>query len=247
MKTIPLLFSLLAVTSIAFTGVLGNTQSAYAGGSCQDVDCDPGFVCLEPEGQCVPENGNGGCFEDVDCGMVDACTPEVCDKDTNTCVPGNTMPDCCTADSQCPPDPACFDSFCNTVSNKCEISGQFPGCCLSDAECPPDPLCVDSFCHPVTFTCELSDQFPGCCTSDAECNDGEACTLDFCDVAVTQTCFTEPDPDPVCQPTQVAGELLPLDNSALMIAGLTSMSAWMIPTVLGLAGAGIYLVKFRKQ
>ena len=46
-------------------------------------------------------------------------------------------------------------------------------------------------------------------------------------------------------PTQVAGELLPIDSSALMIAGLTSMSVWMIPTVLGLAGAGVYLVKFR--
>jgi len=43
----------------------------------------------------------------------------------------------------------------------------------------------------------------------------------------------------------VAGELLSVDNSALVIAGLTSMSVWMIPTVLGLAGAGIYLVKFR--
>ena len=43
----------------------------------------------------------------------------------------------------------------------------------------------------------------------------------------------------------LGGELLSLDNSALVIAGLTSMSVWMIPTVLGLAGAGIYLVKFR--
>jgi len=46
---------------------------------------------------------------------------------------------------------------------------------------------------------------------------------------------------------RVAGELLPLDSSALMIAGLTSMTVWMIPTVLGLAGAGVYLVKFRKH
>ena len=45
--------------------------------------------------------------------------------------------------------------------------------------------------------------------------------------------------------TPVAGELLPLDSSALMIAGLTSMTVWMIPTVLGLAGAGVYLVKYR--
>ena len=45
----------------------------------------------------------------------------------------------------------------------------------------------------------------------------------------------------------VAGELLPLNTSALMIAGLTSMSVWMIPAVAGLAGVGVYLVKFRKQ
>ena len=43
----------------------------------------------------------------------------------------------------------------------------------------------------------------------------------------------------------VAGELLSLDNTALFISGLTSMSLWMIPTVAGIAGAGIYLVKFR--
>jgi len=49
----------------------------------------------------------------------------------------------------------------------------------------------------------------------------------------------------VPSPPQVAGELLPIDSSALMIAGLTSSAVWMIPTVLGLAGAGVYLVKFR--
>ena len=43
----------------------------------------------------------------------------------------------------------------------------------------------------------------------------------------------------------VAGELLPLDSSALFLAGIQSMTVWMIPTVLGLAGAGVYLVKFR--
>ena len=46
---------------------------------------------------------------------------------------------------------------------------------------------------------------------------------------------------------QVAGELLPVDSTALFLAGIQSMTVWMIPTVLGLAGAGVYLVKFRKQ
>ncbi len=45
----------------------------------------------------------------------------------------------------------------------------------------------------------------------------------------------------------VAGELLSLDTSALMIAGLTSMTVWMVPAIAGLTGVGVYLVKFRKQ
>lgn len=43
----------------------------------------------------------------------------------------------------------------------------------------------------------------------------------------------------------VAGELLSLDLSSLVIAGLTGSATWMIPALAGLAGAGIYLLKFR--
>jgi len=43
----------------------------------------------------------------------------------------------------------------------------------------------------------------------------------------------------------VAGELLPLDSSALVVAGLASSAVWMIPAVAGVAGAGIYLIKLR--
>ncbi len=48
----------------------------------------------------------------------------------------------------------------------------------------------------------------------------------------------------VCS-SKVAGELLPIDNTALMIAGLSSITVWMVPAVVGLAGVGVYLVKFR--
>ena len=68
------------------------------------------------------------------------------------------------------------------------------------------------------------------CTTDQDCPVGDVC-MDF-----------------VCEPAPpVAGELLPLDSTALMIAGLTSMTVWMVPAVAGLAGVGVYLVKFRKQ
>ncbi|MDH3276694.1 MAG: hypothetical protein OEL77_01435 [Nitrosopumilus sp.] len=43
----------------------------------------------------------------------------------------------------------------------------------------------------------------------------------------------------------VAGELLLLDSSALVIGGLASSAVWMVPAVVGIAGAGLYLVKFR--
>lgn len=43
----------------------------------------------------------------------------------------------------------------------------------------------------------------------------------------------------------VAGELLSLDSSALVVAGLASSAVWMIPAVAGIAGAGVYLVKLR--
>lgn len=47
------------------------------------------------------------------------------------------------------------------------------------------------------------------------------------------------------EPTPVAGELLSLDSTSLVIAGLASSMIWMVPAVAGIAGAGIYLVKVR--
>jgi len=43
----------------------------------------------------------------------------------------------------------------------------------------------------------------------------------------------------------VGGSMLPIDTTALMLAGLQSSAIWMIPTLAGLAAAGFYLVKFR--
>lgn len=43
----------------------------------------------------------------------------------------------------------------------------------------------------------------------------------------------------------VGGTLLPIDNTALLLAGLQTSAIWMIPTLAGLAGAGFYLIKFR--
>ena len=39
----------------------------------------------------------------------------------------------------------------------------------------------------------------------------------------------------------VAGELLPINSTALFLAGLTSSAIWIIPTLTGLAGAGVII------
>jgi hypothetical protein len=43
----------------------------------------------------------------------------------------------------------------------------------------------------------------------------------------------------------VGGELLPLDSTALMLAGLQSSAIWMLPILAGAAGAGAFYIKTR--
>jgi len=52
-------------------------------------------------------------------------------------------------------------------------------------------------------------------------------------------------PCPPPEPPVVGGEVLAINNIALLISGVSLSAVWMIPTLAGLAGAGVYLVKFR--
>ena len=45
----------------------------------------------------------------------------------------------------------------------------------------------------------------------------------------------------------VGGEFLPIDSTALMLAGLQTSAVWILPAVAGLAVTGYYLVKFRSK
>ena len=75
-------------------------------------------------------------------------------------------------------------------------------------------------------------------------NPGEYVVRVAYDERIVETMITYIKPQGKESLTPVAGELLSLDSSALVIAGLSSM-IWMISTVAGLVGAGVYLVKFR--
>ena len=45
----------------------------------------------------------------------------------------------------------------------------------------------------------------------------------------------------------VGGEFLPIDSTALMLAGLQTSALWILPAVAGLAGTGYYLIRFRNK
>jgi hypothetical protein len=45
----------------------------------------------------------------------------------------------------------------------------------------------------------------------------------------------------------VGGELLPISSTALFLAGINTIAVWMVPALAGIAGAGVYLVKFRRN
>jgi len=45
--------------------------------------------------------------------------------------------------------------------------------------------------------------------------------------------------------TRVGGELLPIDTTALVLAGLQTSAIWMLPILAGAAGIGAYYIKTR--
>jgi len=84
--------------------------------------------------------------------------------------------------------------------------------------CDDDNICTIDTCSP-----DLGCIFNPGPENNSPCDDGDACT----DADTCQDGICVGPPNPLCE-EQVAGELLPLDSSALMIAGLTSMSVWMM-------------------
>jgi hypothetical protein len=183
-KTIPLLFSLLAVASIAFTGVLGNTQTAYAG--------------IPPITQCTIEPAEVklqlGLNEESDViRKIITCDNRASDI--------GIQDDCQFNDA--------------SITNIVGISTK-----------------VITFDETVTNLGDTSE---------------EHCTVTIGVIDFFSGNVFEVFQELWINEPQIAGELLPLDSTALFLAGIQSMTIWMVPTVLGLAGVGVYLVKFRKQ
>ena len=58
-------------------------------------------------------------------------------------------------------------------------------------------------------------------------------------------CDFVPSDDPRCAPPKVGGEFLPVDSTALLIAGMSANMSLIAPLVLGIAGASAYLIRSR--
>ena len=123
---------------------------------------------------------------------------------------------------------------------------------------PPTTVCPDDAAIQLGDSTDPSNTGgAGCADSESGCQSvtfSDENSLNVCDAGTIERTWTATDGSgntSSCVQTItiegecVAGELLPLDNTALLLAGIQSMTVWMIPTVLGLAGAGVYLVKFR--
>jgi len=181
------MFSLLAVASIAFIGVLGNTQNAYAGmDAITQCTIEPAEVKL----QLGPNEASETILKTI------------------SCLPNQEIEEV-------------------FVTSDCELILILGG--LVD-EGPFNTATIE-FEEIIQIFEDTSEQH---CTVEFQVDGVFGGSV----IVIQEIWINE---------SQVAGELIPLDSTALFLAGIQSMTVWMIPTVLGLAGAGVYLVKFRKH
>jgi len=187
-KTIPFMISIIAIASIASTAVLGNTQTAYAGGGSCGVNPSEVVVILAPgaSSQVIPKS--------IDCnggpGNVDIDTDDCFDKDIDV-------------------------SFDNTGIPIFKWEGD-------------ETITNDDNAVPGEVTCLVS-----------------FAVENFLGIAVISQKITITTP----APPVVGGEFLPIDSTALVLAGLQTSAIWMLPVLAGVAGSafGILYIKNRRN
>jgi len=96
----------------------------------------------------------------------------------------------------------------------------------SDNTQPPTSL-------PYSFGNTLTDITPGTWVVCAFHNEDNIDAIHFDKIVFTVS------------PKIVGGELLPIDNTVLLLAGLQTSAIWMLPVLAGAAGVGAYYIKTR--
>ena len=98
--------------------------------------------------------------------------------------------------------------------------------------CPDGEVSSGNICIPCDVTLDVSGSIH--CDVDG---DGVPDELDECRDTPPATAVDEVG----CPLVTVAGELISLNTTALFISSLTSTMIWMAPTILGIAGVGVYI------
>ncbi len=141
---------------------------------------------------------------------------------------GSGAGDICIDSSNCIPTAPCMILGC--VAGICVDQGNAPGCCASNFDCDDANQCTDDICNIDTNLCSFPNDPPG-----QPCDDGDICTEpDQCDGAGACSGLS------VC----VVGTVLPIDTTAVLVAGTHMTASWMIPVIV--AGIGIGIVIARK-
>ncbi len=236
--------------------VILDSFSLRPGPTSDPVDCDDPDVdeCFDQEFQAC---GNGTMegtetCDDANTNGGDGCS-NTCEQETGwNCT---DQPSVCVQEAVCgngvlEADETCDDNNTNGgdgCSNTCEQETGW-NCTDQPSVCVPIPFCGDGAVNTPFEQCEP----PGTATCDPNCQiippqpfcgDLIIQPGEQCEPPGTATC------DLNCQlvqgPTAVGGEIISLDSTSLLIAGLQTSAIWMIPTLAALAGAGFYLVRFR--
>jgi len=196
-KAFPIFLSFLAIASIASTAVLGNTQTAYAGGVCT---VDPNTF---------------------DFGLISDALIEV------------------------PKTIDCFDVITDVVidTSDCDAKGIsvfFPGVVAINA----GVWTGDETAIPAGAPIGIEVQ----CDVKFEVTHNNSVDILTQKISITPEkdpflCIVFPN-DPSCK---VGGEFLPIDSTALLLAGLQTSAIWMLPVLAGAAGAGFAAFKLRRK
>ena len=134
--------------------------------TCDDDKACTADACDPASGECVYDDGDCGCTDDLECGDDNPCTDDSCDTSEGECVNTVNLSNSCSDSDPC------------TVGDACGAEGT---CAGAPKSCNDGKDCSVDSCVPETGECSF-DKADCACEFDAECDDGKACTTDTCDV-----------------------------------------------------------------
>jgi len=189
---------------------------------CGDDDCGQGLTCalVAAGNACLPEQTQGMCWDDSDCGDMEYCHGAVacpcnwdCDGD-GWDIPGQCKPTggdlCCMNDSDCPqffmgkPMVCLIHEGNPDVVGTCQSAAPL-GKCWREDDCYMEQVCQGViFCpcgmdcdYPGTTMGECSPLPGGCCYSDGDCDEEDVCKGVVVEANQPGHCVPHPD-GPAC-------------------------------------------------